>query len=313
MDILFHSQIDDQSAWLAALRAALPEARVRAWQVGDVAQADYALVWKPPAEVLQGRVGLKAVFNLGAGVDAVLAFLERHPGLLPPTVKLIRLEDAGMALQMTHFVVHAVLHHFRRMDAYAESQRQARWAPLAPRAMSSYPVGVLGAGVLGGAVAQALVGLGFAVRSWSRNPKALAGVSSFAGAPALAQFADGLQVLVNLLPRTPETEGILDDALFERLAPGACLVNVARGAHLVEADLIAALERGRLERAVLDVFRDEPLPADHPFWRHPRITVTPHVSAATLLDDSVAQIASKIRALEQGQPVSGVVNVGRGY
>lgn len=313
MDILFHSPTDDPSAWLTALGAALPDARVRVWQPGDGAPADYALVWKPPAEVLQGRVGLKAVFNLGAGVDAVLAFLERHPGLLPPAVPLIRLEDAGMALQMTHYVVGAVLHHFRRMDDYAASQSQARWAPLPPRSRSAYPVGVMGAGVLGGAVARALADLGFDVRTWSRSPRSLAGVTSFAGASALAQFGDGLQVLVSLLPRTPETEDILNLELFERFAPGACLVNVARGAHLVESDLLAALASGRLECAVLDVFRDEPLPGDHAFWCHPRIRVTPHVSAATLPEDSVAQIATKIRALERGQAVSGVVSVGRGY
>lgn len=313
MDLLFHNQTDDQAAWLMALRAALPEAQVRAWQPGDVARADYALVWKPPAEVLHDRAGLKAVFNLGAGVDAVLAFLARHPGLLPPAVPLIRLEDAGMGLQMTHYVVHAVLHHFRRIDDYAASQAQARWAPLPPRSLSAYPVGVLGAGVLGGTVARGLADLGFGVRCWSRSVKTLAGVKSFAGLPALASFADGLQVLVNLLPRTPETEGILNAALFERLAPGACLVNVARGAHLVEVDLLAALASGRLAQAVLDVFSDEPLPVDHPFWRHPRIRVTPHVSAATLLEDSVAQIVAKIRALEQGQAVSGVVSLGRGY
>lgn len=313
MDILFHSPADDESAWLAALRSALPDARVRAWRPSDGGRADYALVWRPPAEVLRARAGLKAVFNLGAGVDAVLAFLARHPGLLPPAVKLIRLEDAGMATQMTHYVVHAVLHHFRRIDAYADSQAQARWAPLPPRALPAYAVGVLGAGTLGAAVARALAGLGFRVRAWSRSPKALAGVTSFAGDAALAPFADGLHALVNLLPHTPATEGILGTPLFERLARGACLVNVARGAHLVEADLIAALACGRLECAVLDVFREEPLPADHPFWRHPRIRVTPHVSAATLLDDGVAQIAAKIRALERGQPVSGVVSLARGY
>lgn len=313
MDLLFYNQTDDEAAWLAALRLALPEARVRAWWPGDEARADYALVWKPPAEVLAQRAGLKAVFNLGAGVDAVLAFLERHPGLLPPTVPLIRLEDAGMAVQMTHYVVHAVLHHFRRIDDYAASQAQTRWAPLPPRRLSAYPVGVMGAGVLGGSVARALAGLGFEVRCWSRRPKTLDGVTSYAGAAALAPFADGLQALVNLLPRTSATVGMLNGALFERLAPGACLVNVARGAHLVEPDLLAALDSGRIDSAALDVFCDEPLPPDHPFWRHPRIRITPHVSAATLLEDSVAQIAAKIRALEQGQGVSGVVSIAQGY
>lgn len=316
MDILFYkhgAEPAECDAWLAALGAALPQARVRVWCEGDEERADYALVWQPPLAALRGRSGLKAVFNLGAGVDAVLAFLARHPDALPPHLPLIRLEDAGMARQMVHFVAHAVLGHFRDMPAYAQQQREACWRPLAPRRLAAHPVGVMGLGALGGQVAAALVALGFEVRGWSRSPRQLPGVSSFAGVDALPRFADGLAALVNLLPRTPDTEDMLDARLFARLAEGALVVNVARGAHVVEADLLAALDSGRVGRAVLDVFREEPLPAGHPFWHHPRVVVTPHVSAATLLDDSVTQIAAKIRALEAGEAVSGVVDRGRGY
>lgn len=313
MDILFHESGGDPSQWLDALQTALPEARLRAWAPGDVAPADYALVWKPPLEVLQGRVGLKAVFNLGAGVDAILAFLAQHPQALPASVPLVRLEDAGMARQMVHYATHAVLGHFRDMDAYAAQQARSEWRRLPARRMEDHPVGVLGLGVLGGAVAQALVGLGFRVRGWSRSARGLPGVEVFAGAAALTDFAAGLQVAINLLPSTPETENILDARFFARLADGSRVVNLARGAHLVEADLLAGLAAGRPGSAVLDVFREEPLPAGHPFWLHPRVVVTPHVSALTLVSDSVAQIAAKIRALEAGGTISGVVERARGY
>lgn len=313
MDILFHETGGDPSQWVGALQAALPEARLRVWAPGDVAPADYALVWKPPLAVLQGRAGLKAVFNLGAGVDAILAFLAQHPQALPAAVPLVRLEDAGMALQMVHYATHAVLGHFRDFDAYAAQQARAEWRRLPARRLGDHPIGVLGLGVLGGAVAQALVGLGFKVRGWSRNARQLPGVEVFTGAAALMDFAAGLQVAINLLPNTPQTEGILDARFLAQLADGARVVNLARGAHLVEADLLAGLAAGRPGSAVLDVFREEPLPAGHPFWRHPRIVVTPHVSALTLVADSVAQIAAKIRTLEAGGEISGVVDRVRGY
>lgn len=313
MDILFHETGGDPSEWLAALQVALPAARLRVWAPGDVAPANYALVWKPPLEVLQGRAGLKAVFNLGAGVDAILAFLAQHPHALPASVPLVRLEDAGMARQMVHYATHAVIGHFRALDAYAAQQARGEWRRLPARRLADYPVGVLGLGALGGAVAQALVGLGFRVRGWSRSTRALPGVETFAGAAALRDFAAGLQVAINLLPNTPETENVLDTHFFAQLADGARIVNLARGAHLVEADLLAGLAAGRPGSAVLDVFREEPLPAGHPFWHHPQIVVTPHVSALTLVAESVAQIAAKIRTLEAGGAITGVVDRSRGY
>ena len=313
MEVLFYSTVDAPADWLSALQAALPQARIRVWQAGDEAPADYAVVWKPPPAVLEGRAGLKAVFNLGAGIDAILTQLARHPQMLPVTVPLIRLEDAGMARQMVQYAVFAVLEHFRRFDDYAIQQRSAIWRQLPARSLDAYPVGVLGAGRLGAEVAVALRALGFELRIWRRSPAALAGMSCYAGEQGLAEFAQGLQVVVNLLPLTPDTAGVLDARLFARLAAGARVVNVARGAHLVEADLLAALASGQVGSAVLDVFPDEPLPVAHPFWNHPRIRVTPHVAALTLIQDSVEQIAAKIARLECGETVSGIVDRGRGY
>lgn len=313
MDILLYLPDDDPSSWIAELTRALPAARIRAWQPGDRAAAEYALVWQPPAAVLAGRARLKAVFNLGAGVDVVLGLLRSQPDLLPPGVPLIKLDDAGMAPQMVQYVLHAVLRHFRRFDDYSAFQHECRWQSLAAREPASHAIGVMGLGALGTSVATALAQLGFAVRGWSRGPRAVGQVACFAGQDELPRFLDGLNVLVNLLPLTAETEDILDRNLFARLAPGAQLINIARGAHLVEEDLLQALDSGQLATATLDVFRQEPLPPLHPFWAHPDIDITPHVAALTLCRDSVRQIAEKIARLEQGWPVEGVIDAARGY
>jgi len=313
MDILLCLPDDDAAAWIDELAAALPAARVRPWRPGDRAAADYALVWNPPMEALAGRARLKAVFNLGAGVDAVLALLAAQPDLLPPHVPLIKLDDAGMAPQMVQYVLAAVLRHVRRLPEYAALQQARRWQPLPGRDAATHAVGVMGLGALGTPVAAALAQLGFAVRGWSRGPRAVDKVACFAGPDALPDFLDGLDVLVNLLQLTPHTADILDGALFARLAPGAQLINIGRGAHLVEDDLLRALDSGQLAQATLDVFREEPLPPDHPFWRHPRIEITPHVAALTLRRESARQIAARIARIERGLPVDGVIDRRSGY
>ncbi|SNT25208.1 glyoxylate/hydroxypyruvate reductase A [Noviherbaspirillum humi] len=317
MRILFHLPGDDADAWLHDLKAACPEAEIRQWTPGDARPADYLLAWKPPAELLRGRTGLKAVFNLGAGVDALLDLLRREPQLLPASVPIIKLDDAGMGRQMVEYVMQAVLRHFRRVDDYEALQRQGIWRPLPPRRHAEHPIGVMGSGALGAQVIAALGAAGFPVRAWSRHPKPLdasaADAARFAGKDALPAFLNGLQQLVNMLPLTPETGNILDRACFDRLAAGAHLVNVARGAHLVEADLLDALASGRIAAATLDVFRQEPLPADHPFWRHPRIRITPHVSALTERGASIVQIVSRLHAMERGETAAGAIDRERGY
>ncbi|KVG61364.1 2-hydroxyacid dehydrogenase [Burkholderia pseudomultivorans] len=313
MKILFHSPHQEAAAWRDELARALPEAELRAWQPGDTAPADYALVWRAPREFFAPRDGLRAIFNLGAGVDALLALDRAHPGTLPRHVPLVRLEDSGMAQQMIEYVTHAVLRYLRRFDEYEALQRARRWQALEPHPRASFTVAVLGLGVLGAQVARALAALGLPVRGYSRSPKQLDGIETFAGEHAFDACIDGAKVLVNLLPSTPDTDGILCARTFARLAPGAYLINVARGAHLVDADLLDALASGRIAAATLDVFHREPLPADHPFWAAPRITITPHSSAETLRAEAVEQIAGKIRAFERGEPVGGIVDYARGY
>jgi len=303
----------DAAAWLHDFARALPEAELREWQPGDTAPADFAVVWRPPREMLAGRDDLRAIFNLGAGVDAILALEHEHPGTLPRNAQLIRLEDTGMAPQMAEYVTHAVLRYLRRFDEYQTLQDERRWKVLDPHPRETFTVGVLGLGVLGTQVARSVAAFGMPVRGYSRSARQIDGITTFAGEAQFDVFLDGVKVLVNLLPHTPDTRDVLNARTFSKLTHGAYLINVARGGHLVETDLLDALASGQLAAATLDVFREEPLPPEHPFWRTPRITITPHVSALTLREDSVEQVARKVEALMRGDTVSGVVNLERGY
>jgi glyoxylate/hydroxypyruvate reductase len=313
MKILFYMPHADAGAWLHDLARALPEADLREWQPGDTAPADFAVVWRPPHEMLAGRDDLRAIFNLGAGVDAILTLEYEQPGTLPRNAQLVRLEDTGMGPQMAEYVTHAVLRYLRRFDEYQTLQNERRWQVLDPHPRETFTVGVLGLGVLGAQVAQAVAAFGLPVRGYSRGARQIDGITTYAGAAQFDAFLDGAKVLVNLLPHTPDTRDVLNARTFSKLARGAYLINVARGGHLVEADLLDALASGQLAAATLDVFREEPLPADHPFWREPRITITPHMSALTLREESVEQVARKIGAFMRGERVSGVVNLERGY
>lgn len=300
--------------WSERLRAALPEADIVTRDSGRTTvdehapPADYALVWRPDPSFFAEQKRLKAIFNLGAGIDALAAM-----SAFPRSVPLVRLEDAGMARPMAQYALAVVLRVAYRFDDYARFQAERRWAPRRPHAPAELEVGVLGLGEIGRTVAETIAGQGFSVRGYARTRRDVPGIRAFAGAAELPAFLTGLHVLVNALPLTPETTGILRREHLERLADGAHVVNLARGAHLVDDDLVALLDSGKLAGATLDVFEMEPLPADHRFWSHPRISVTPHVSGVTMLDESVQQVAHKIRSLERGEPVSGVVDWTRGY
>jgi glyoxylate/hydroxypyruvate reductase A len=292
--------------WLDGLRAAFPEASVEVWAPG-APPADYAVVWAPPQQFLDEQTALKALFNIGAGVDALLQLQ------LPPGVKVVRLDDAGMSVQMAEYVCHAVIRHFRELDGYEADMAQGKWSFRRPRNRLDFPVGVLGLGVLGERVARALRLFEFPVHGWSRSEKTLEGVVTHHGDEGLDAFLSSSRVLVNLLPLTKDTRDVLNRDTLSRLRRGGYVINVARGAHLVDQDLIDLIDSGHLAGATLDVFRVEPLPQNHAFWTHPKITLTPHTSARTLRTESIAQIAGKIAALERGEAVAGVVDPVRGY
>lgn len=295
--------------WARDFAQALPQAETVAWQEGQALEpCDYAVLWAPTPALLDQLSRVKAIFPMGAGVDAILKF-----GDALPDVPVIRLGDAGMGEQMAEYVAYAVLRYFRRFDEYEQQARQGIWNPLAARRKEEFTVGVLGLGKLGVPVVRALRQLGFPVRGWSRTPKDLPGVECYAGMDALDAFLGGSQVLVCMLPLTPETTNLLDRARLSKLPQGAYLVNLARGAQVAEPDLLGLIRAGHIAGATLDVFRNEPLPAPHPFWNEPRITITPHISALTIREEAVRQIAHKITMLEQGEHVADVVDRQRGY
>jgi len=306
MRITFCCTDTQADPWLAGLRTALPQASIEPWLPGAVS-ADYAVVWAPPQSFLDEQAELKCIFNIGAGVDALLKLR------LPAEVKVVRLDDAGMSVQMAEYVCHAVIRHFREFDGYAADVAQGIWSFRKPRRRAEFSIGVMGLGVLGERVAKALASFEFPVNGWSRSVKVIEGVRCFTGRQQLDAFLAATRVLVCLLPLTLDTRDIMRLETLARLKPGGYVINVARGAHLVDEDLVTLIDRGHLSGATLDVFRTEPLPQSHPFWHHPKITVTPHTSARTLRDESIAQIVGKIQALERGEPVAGIVEPDRGY
>lgn len=300
------------AVWQQALAAALPEEAVHADAVqARSAGADVAVVANPPPGSLAGWPGLRLIHSVWAGVDRLLA-----DGSLPQGVPVARMVDPLMTAAMTETGVWAVLSLQRHFFDYAQQQARGQWQVLPQRRAEDCRVLVLGLGEMGRSLAAALLALGFPVSGWragdvQRPP--LPGLVAWSGAAALPEALAGADVLVNLLPLTPATRGLLNRDLLALLPAGAALVNLGRGAHLVEADLLAALDQGRLSRALLDVFAVEPLPADHPFWRHPRVSLLPHAAAQTDVASAAQQVALNVRALRSGQPLRHLVQRERGY
>lgn len=307
--LLFACDGVDQTAWLTALGAALPDAEVRVWpQIGEPAEIDYALLWKRPAAIVADLPNLRVLFSMGAGVEALLA-----DPTLPSGFPLARMVDPSLGEGMREYVLHRVLHYHRRMPELAAAQSEGVWRPLVCKPAGAQRIGLLGLGELGRSCGAALVALGFDVAGWSRTPRDLPGITTFAGDDGLAAMLARTDILVCLLPLTSATEDILNADLFAVLPRGAQLINVARGRHLVEDDLLAALDSGQLAHATLDVFRVEPLPAGHPFWTHPKIDVTPHCSALTNPTTAARTLAANIARDRAGQTIPDLVDRTRGY
>jgi len=298
-----------QQKWVALLQAALPQSAVVSWSAELPPQnADIAVVWAPPPELFVHERQLKVVFNLGAGVDGLLKL-----PTLPADLPIVRLEDAGMSVQMVEYAVWAITRANRHFDDYVAQQSVGDWKPLPELKRQQWPVGVLGTGVMGSKVAQALAALDYSVAGWSRSGNVPEGIEGFAGKDNLPAFLARTRVLINTLPLTADTRDILRTETLQQLLPNAHVINMGRGEHVVEEDLLALLNSGHVERATLDVFRHEPLPKDHPFWTHPRVTITPHIAAISLQDETVSQITDKIKRFISGEPLTGVVMRDRGY
>ncbi len=309
MALLFKGDIDRGGSWERALARHAPDLDLRSWpELGDPAGIDYALVWEPPSGLLAGLPNLKVIFSIGAGIDHLASDPE-----LPPAVPVVRMVEPGLTAGMTEFVVMSVLYHHRFMLDYLAQQRAKHWQEISQIGPQERRIGIMGLGVLGQDAARRLLDFGFPVAGWSRSPKSVPGVTSFAGAEGLAAFLGRSDILVCLLPSTAETRGLLNAETLAALPRGAAIVNAGRGDLIVEADLLAALDGGQVGGATLDVFPEEPLPANSRFWDHPRVVVTPHIASMTIPDSAAAAVVEQIRRFEAGQPLEHVVEMSRGY
>lgn len=298
----------DHTHWVPALQQELESFDLRiAPEAGAPEDIEYLIVWRLEKEDVNRFPNLKAVLSLSAGVNQYIG----HPGF-PRGAKLIRMLDPGLKQSMTEYVAGFVLRFHRRHDDFADGA-PLDWAPPIPALASDRAVGIMGLGDLGLACLEALRPFGFMLRGWSRAPKSIQGVSCFAGKGQLGAFLEGTDILICLLPLTDETQDILNRETLSRLPRGASVINVARGRHLVDEDLLALLDNGHLYRAALDVFREEPLPEGHYFLTHPKVIATPHIAAITMPQTAAPVLRRSIEQLKTGEIPAGLVNISRGY
>lgn len=309
MALLMRTTSDRGPWWGQEFKKALPDLDFRLYpEIGDPDEIEYALVWDPPPGLLASLKKLQVIFSLGAGVD----HLFKDP-TLPRHLPIVRMIDARLTGLMVEYAVLYTLRFHRQIPAYEEQHRQKVWRELSLIQTSDRTVGVMGLGEIGGAVARAMVALGFDVAGWSRRPRDIEGVKSFAGPEGLKPFLGRSQIVICVLPLTRDTTDILNAEAFAAMPRGGYVINIGRGQQLVEPDLLAALDRGQLAGAALDVFRTEPLPPDSPLWSHPRLLVTPHIAAATDPRSSVAQIVDNIKRLRAGKKLLNTIDTQAGY
>lgn len=303
---------DKAQAWRDAIAAHLPEVQIDIWKPGFNEPADYAVGWTPPPQFFVDQPQLRAFFSTGAGVEHVL----NNPKL-PPALPVIRIEDAGMGEQMVDYCRYEVLRWMYERDTYAAQQAAGVWKQRATSHRGEWPIGVFGLGVLGRHVAGAFAADGFPVNAFTRSVTVTEpNVKLFTEANGEDQFEAFMQasrVLIILAPFTPATQGKFNRHTLKFLPRGGYVINVARGGLIVEDGLLEVLDSGHLNGAALDVFRQEPLPAQHRFWAHPKVNITPHVAAVTPIAPAATQIAGKIRRFSRGEPVTGLVERRRGY
>jgi len=301
--------------WTAAMRKVAPGLDVRVWpdRMGNISDIEYCAAWLPPPGVVKSLPNLKVIMSLGAGVDAIL----KDP-TLPAAIPIVRVNEPDLTGRMTEYIVLHVLMHHRQQRRIDENQKHKVWDSFPTHAAKDLRVGIMGMGVMGTDSALKLRDIGFQVAGWSRSRKSIPGVDSFAGAAEFDAFLARTDVLVSLLPATPDTDGIINRRTIGKLSRsgplgGPVIINAGRGRQQVAADIIAALDAGELLAATLDVFAAEPLPPDSPLWTHPRVTVTPHCAADSDPETICAYVANNIRRHQRGEKLDNLVDRARGY
>ncbi len=313
--LLLHLADFNERRWADGYAAALPGVKVvtRADQY-DPAAVDYIFIWKPKADAFDGLTNLKAILSLGAGVDAVL----RHPAL-PADVPVVRFMDKALTQQMCDYILSGVLAHHRLDTRFARDKAAKRWSQLYPAPAWHTTVGVMGLGMIGSEAIRMLQAIGFKTRGWARSRKEIEGTPTFAGPEEFDTFLGETDILVNVLPLTPETHGILNYETVSKLRGGGldgygpALINCGRGGHQREAELVRALTDGTLGSASLDVYETEPLPQDSPLWELDNVLFTPHIAGASTEKTGVAYFSQVIRDHIAGQPLPNIVDRSRGY
>jgi glyoxylate/hydroxypyruvate reductase len=315
MAFLFILPTWPKDVWAGAMQRVAPSLDVRVWpdKMGRIEDIHYAAAWLPPPDVLKSLPQLKVIFSLGAGVDAIL-----NDPTLPNNLPVVRINEPDLTMRMTEYVVLHVLMHHRQQRRIDENQKSKVWDSFPTHSASDLAVGIMGLGVMGRESAERLRDLGFKVAGWSRTRKHIEGVHSYAGPAEFDSFLRRTDVLVCLLPHTPDTTGIINRRLIRKLSRkgpiGApILINAGRGKQQVEADILAALDAGELHAVTLDVFEKEPLPQDSPLWTHPGVTVTPHLAADSDPETVCAYVWRQIERHQAGKPLENLVDVARGY
>lgn len=301
--------VESSRKWAEVFKKLQPDWCVECWaEVQDTLVADFAVVWSPSKQLFIDQPQLKAIFNIGAGVDGI------DFSQLPTEVPVYRVEDAGMAVQMAEYAVYGALLATQRFAPYVTQQKNQLWQQAQPVYRQQWPVGVLGFGQIGKKVAQVLQSLGYPVSTWVRSPRTTSSsITIFAGTEQFSEFLAQSRILINVLPLTAETTGIINAAHLSQLPAESFFINMARGGHVVDEDLVAALDSGHVKGALLDVFHTEPLPTEHAFWTHPKVHITPHIAGVSLRQPTAEQIQTKIKAFLQNQAVSGLVERDRMY
>lgn len=296
-------------AWKAALLKSDPSLEIVSHdEPHNPDNITMAMVWKPPHGVLSQYPNLQCIASFGAGVDFL--FEEEQ---LPVGIPITRVVDPVLASDMSEFVLGVILAHLKNLLVFKEDQRNNNWEPREYKRIAEVTVGIMGLGELGTKLAEDLINVGFKVNGWSRSEKILDGIRCFAGRLTLNTFLSESEILVCLLPLTDETKGIINRNLLLNLPKGAYVINVARGGHVVDKELVAVLDEGHLSGAFLDVFQQEPLPAGHPFWKHPKIDLSPHIASVSDIDSVVPQLLENYRRMQHGQPLLNLVSKSRGY
>jgi glyoxylate/hydroxypyruvate reductase A len=306
MAILFSDSTYRADNIFAALQSVLPDLR-KFPDTGNREEIEYAVIWYPQAGSLRDLPNLKAIFSVAAGVDGIMN------DTTLPDVPLIRTVDDGLTQGMVEYAIYNVLRFHRHFHLYDRQQHGSEWKQHPQIRPQNRRIGVMGLGEMGRAVAEALVALKFDVRGWSRSPKEITGIKTFVGEKALTDFLSQTEILINVLPLTTETRGILNAKTLGALPDGAFLINAGRGAHMVDGDVLAALNSRKLTAAALDVFTPEPLAPESPFWKHPTVTVTPHIASITDFSAVARNIINNIKLLKNGQIPAGLVDRQRGY